>query len=1025
MATILRAYNENNEKYDLDVFNEEAFLLDISAIESGDIGKVFGITSQTFALPSTNINDAYFGNLYDIGATPSTSFIKTLPCQVLDDGQEIFSGNIYLENVITDNNGDTIYNVVVVNETIDFKYQIEDLTFGDLDWTEYNHNLTYTNISSSWDNDLFNGEIVYPLVEYGAEQNDLNAVLVQNGGRANTFTNRNYPLFPADFQPAIRLRSVIDKIFDSTNYTYTSSFFDDAYFDSVYMLSTQDATRGGAFVSPVSQSFKAYNNATQTYSGASSFVWQEIDFNTEIFDNAGAWDTATSTFRAVNNGDYSFNVNLPFTIINTSTTDIITLVVGLYKNGAIIQSSQKIQKYNISSGVNLSGNFSTNWNNISLNTADVIEVRLQYNTNDVGSDLELASGTNTYFSCYQSPQVLRGGNVNLGGLFNDKDKVIDFLNGVIQKFNLVIEPLPETPTIISIETFNDWRDAGVVVDWSDKVDKSVKYEIRHPLANNPKNIYFSDEEDKDYFNEYSQDVLAKTFGSFTYESEADLAIGEKEIGSYFAPTPMRYIQGTNDFIVPQIYSSKGETEPQLRLVFKPRLLHFLGKQSNPTLYNSTTSGVWYFINDSDDIQEQTEHPVFHHVSNLPATTASVDLHFNNPQHADYHQQFVNSETEQDAFYLYWAEYVNELYDVEARLITLNVKLAPSDIPDIRLNDKIHIDGHYYRINKIMGANLTNEQSTKVELLKTPLQKHKYPRRRIAVGDFGGNDYVDARVSNDGINLDTGRVDYVDYETGLPLTDGNIISQASSRDGFRYFSGSNEVVWKPNRTNIPTRNVSNGINLIDERATNVNVQGNGNIVSGLAVDTTIVGNNNNLIETEGNIQIFGNNVSATGSIDNIFVVSNSGSVSIESGSQSIIAFNPTQPITELDNGRTIIGNAKLEGNQYEDYNVVDVAPGGTYYLTGSAEINFHNHFRYTGANGNAQVYIPSASVASDDGLKMRFTTDGNLTGARTITLTPSDGTIDGSAEKTLITAYDGLTAQIILGNWLVIQEKSKP
>ena len=32
MATILRAYNENNEKYDLDVFNEEAFLLDISAI---------------------------------------------------------------------------------------------------------------------------------------------------------------------------------------------------------------------------------------------------------------------------------------------------------------------------------------------------------------------------------------------------------------------------------------------------------------------------------------------------------------------------------------------------------------------------------------------------------------------------------------------------------------------------------------------------------------------------------------------------------------------------------------------------------------------------------------------------------------------------------------------------------------------------------------------------------------------------------------------------------------------------------
>jgi len=1023
MATILRAYNDNNEKYDLDVFNEEAFLLDISAIESGDIGKVFGITSQTFALPSTNINDEYFGNLYDVGATPATSFIKTQPCQVLDDGIEIFSGNIYLDSVITDNNGDTIYNVVVVNETIDFKYQVEDLTFGDLDWSEYNHNLTYNNITSSWDNNLFNGEIVYPLVEYGAEQNDINAVLLQNGGKVNTFTNRNYPLLPADFKPAIRLRTMIDKIFDTTNYTYTSSFFDDAYFDSVYMLATQDATRGSSFVSPVSQSFQAFNDVPQVYLGSNSFTWQEVDFNTEVYDNAGAYDTGTSTFRAVANGDYSFKANLDFNIIDITTNDISTIIVSLFKNGSLIQSSQKVQKYNISPST-IAGNFSAQWVNIPLNSADVIEVRVQYNTNDSGSKLEVKGGSNnfTYFSCYQSPTTLRGGNVDLRGLFNDSDKVIDFLNGVIQKFNLVIEPLPETPTIISIETFSDWRDAGRIVDWSDKVDKSVKYEIRHPLAGNPKNIYFSDEEDKDYFNEYSQDVLGKTFGSITYESEADLALGEKKIGSYFAPTPMRYIQGTNDFIVPQIYSSKGENEQQLRMVFKPRLLHYLGKKTNPTLYRLGASGEWYFQNDSDVVQRQTEYPVFHHVSALPATTSSIDLHFNNPQHADYHQQYVNSETEQDAFYLYWSEYINELYDVDARLITLNVKLEPTEIPDIRLNDKIHIDGHYYRINKIQGANLTNEQSTKVELLKTPLQKHRYPRRRIAVGDFGGNDYVDARVSNDGIDLNSGRVEYVDYETGLPLTDGNVISQASSRDGFRYFSGSNEVVWKPNRTSIPTRNISNGVNLIDERATNVNVQGNGNIVSGLAINTTIVGDNNNLIETEGNIQIFGNDVSATGSINDIFVVNNSGSASIESGSANIIAFNPTAPITPADSGKTIIGNAKLEGSQQQTYETIVVSPGSTTYLT-SSNVPYHHHIEWSGIGGTANVYIPSSSLAENDGLEMKFTTDGNVSATKIVNIIPSDGLIDNASETTLINAYDSRTAQIINSDWQVIQSKN--
>lgn len=270
-----------------------------------------------------------------------------------------------------------------------------------------------------------------------------------------------------------------------------------------------------------------------------------------------------------------------------------------------------------------------------------------------------------------------------------------------------------------------------------------------------------------------------------------------------------------------------------------------------------------------------------------------------------------------------------------------------------------------------------------------------------------------------------RVEYVDFETGATITDGDIISQASTRDGFRYFSGSNEVVWKPNRTEKPTRINNNGVNLIDDRAVNTNVQGNGNIVSGLSVDTTIIGNNNNLVETEGNIQIFGNNVSATGSVNNVFVVNNTtGSVSIESGSNNVIAFNPQYPITELDAGRTIIGNAYLEGNQYEDYTNVVVSPGDTIYLTGSAVDRFHHHFQWVGVNGTANVYIPSASLAEYDGIKMRFTTNNGLTASKIVNLIPSDGTIDGGSEKALTTPYDGLTAQVINGEWLVIQEKSK-
>ena len=99
MSTILRCINDSGVKYDLDLLEDIPFKLDISAIESGNIGTVFGVSSQKLTLPPSNNNNEFFGNLYDVGATPSTSFIKTVPCQVLQNGQEIFTGKLYLDEI--------------------------------------------------------------------------------------------------------------------------------------------------------------------------------------------------------------------------------------------------------------------------------------------------------------------------------------------------------------------------------------------------------------------------------------------------------------------------------------------------------------------------------------------------------------------------------------------------------------------------------------------------------------------------------------------------------------------------------------------------------------------------------------------------------------------------------------------------------------------------------------------------------------------------------------------------------------
>ena len=1032
MATILRAYNDSGLKYDLDVYNEQQFLLDISAIESGDIGKVFGITSQTFALPPTNNNNEYFGNLYDLGATlPSgslpnqvdstpTNFTKTQPCQVLSDGQAIFSGVIYLDSVITDEDGDTIYNVVVANETIDFKYAILDLTLGDLKWDAFNHIYDYTNITNSWTNSLFGGNIVYPLLDRGYDANDPTATEIKSGAGEGTFTHPDSPLLISDFTPAIRISAVLDTIFNTIGYSYTSSFFESAYADTIYMLSTRDASRGVSFVDPIAETFEAYNGAQQPIVGATKYF-----ADTEVFDNANSWDIATSKFTAQATDTYSFDFHGYAFLSNVVTpNDPKQCEIQLRINGIANNALAPSVWYNLKGTPNNTFlNLDANFSNVPLNIGDEVELYLIFVGS--GESLDIIAGTqSSYFSMYQGGGTIIGGAVKLEGIFNEKDSVLDFMNGIIQKFNLVIEPIANDAKTLSIEPFTTWVDDGVIVDWTNKVDRSVKWEIKHPMANKARTLIFSDVKDEDSANLYTINNFDKIFGEHIEETDSDLSEGERKIGTYFAPTPMKYIEGDTSFIVPAIFQDdKGAKK---RMAFKPRLLHYLGLFPNPNLQTKltttsspTTTGKWYFKDETLITNIQTQHPVFHHINALPALIGqSTDLHFNNNRQWEYHQSFVNAKTgyRRDAYGDYWASYVNELYDVDSRLLTLNVDIKPADIPNIKLNDKIFIDGHYYRINKISGANLTNEQSTKVELLKTLPRKTIYPRRRILTGDDG---VFDVYTGDTGVEYGGGII-YKNWDDDSIFTGSiDVIDRAGNMDKLYVYSGS--VSWRQIRTSIPTTNTISGVNYIDERASNVVVNGSKNNIGNIN-NSQIVGDDNYINELANNVSVYGNNVSTTGSVDNVFIVNTNGAVSITDITSSVV-LNPVKPITQYDSNKVIIGNELKQGAYYESYNIVNVGPATTTYLTGSAdEDRFHYHFVWVGGNGTAEVYINDASSLQYDGLQQRFTTDGSLTASKLINVAPIVGNIDGVAEKSLSTPYDGLTAQVINGEWQIIQQK---
>lgn len=860
---ILRATNQDGVTQDLDVIQDIDILLDISAIESGDIGKVFGVSSQEFTLPGTDKNQDFFGFLDNLGATPAVGLTKTVDCQVLFNGQEIFTGRLYVSDIITDQQGDTIYNVVVVNETVDFKFQTQNLYLQDLDWSNYNHTLTYGNITGSWSGSLFNGDIAYPLINYGYEENSVSGFTqIAAGGGKRNFDNSDYPLNITYFKPTIRLKSVIDKIFDTTNYTYSSSFFDSADFQNIYLAATQDDKLGGSFVNPVSQSFQAYfQGIPQT---VTDNIPTKVTFNTETFDNAGNYD-GSSKFTADVDGDYTFYTQVRYAIAGATNQVPDVLAIELYKNGSPITGAAGVGKVtNTTAGTVFVGPIT-----VTLQATDEIEVYVTrtYDTGIGGRTMTIIGSTNrvTRFEGV-GPSTLAGGAVDVGKIFDIETTAQQFLNGIIEKFNLVFEPITTERNVLRVEPFNTWVDQGQVVDWTDKVDRSVKFSVKHPLQEQPKKLLLADVEDKDIYNVEYTDRTGQQYGSYLYESDSDLALGERKIGSYFAATPMGSVPGAPEMILP-VLAQKKDGNILTPYKYRPRLFYNLGltdcsialKGRNESA-GTFDFGTYYLRDENGTTHALDQYLLFHHQNAAPAVfDTTQDLHFGTFNHTSFIQDNSSTKTKNSAYFTYWSFYVNELYDIDSRLLTCNVLLDPTELPTIRLNDKIFIDGQYYRINKIKGANILQEDSIEVELLKTLPRKNYFPRRRV-VWFKGDPDYAEGYKD---LILDWGDIvaggtgGYKDYETGEIYTASQDLGRVAPKDGFTVYGS--DVVWdnlKPLTATFNNQTIL-GNSRADTSADKIRVVGDNNTLGSSVLKADILGDTNDIQGLNEFISVSGN------------------------------------------------------------------------------------------------------------------------------------------------------------------------
>ena len=905
----------NDDWWDLDVDQETSPLkLNISSIQVNNLGTNYGIGSQQFALPNTANNNDFFDYAFDINSEDAgTTLQKSFTCQILIDGGVVASGKLYFDSVITDNQGDVIYNCSFNDAVPGFSTQIKDTLISDLDWSAYDHTFSITNITSSWEEDLFSGDIIYPNVEYGYPKDTEGYSIAYNRFETSNVVSTSNILPPNIFKPAVKAKVVWDKIFDSIGFEYQSDFisgvstpFGDttATFDDLYMLMTADNNLGPKIDTPVgdAQHYADLDNVSLPYAtlGVDTIdvpiatIVQGASNENELYDPLDFLNLATTnTINIPLNGTYRIApaCEFRFTFAGNYIIKFKTLVNGTDTTTATLLS-----------GVQTTGTEFLNdflYIDLDLQAGDTLECFWEI-TKFASGDVTIRI-SDLYFGI--DNLLYDNGNVVMSSQFGDL-KAVDFIKGIQEQFNLVFWADTENPNKVYIEPYNTYIESGNVLDWSDKVDYSQKWEITHPASGIEKEIKYKNKDDEDAGNKWWRENYEKTFGSYTYTAQSDYASGQKVIGErFFAPTTMRRIPNSvvggenTNMTIPFLSSNEdnGRGKPSI-IKFKPRLLF---KQGIKTLDR------WYTVGGDAFNTYYQMAPI----TSMYVDDVKFDLNFSSYNYwwgSDDVSNY-NHYTEADSFNIFWANYINNIYRPSARKLKCNIKFNPTDLFTFKLNDVIFIDGQTYKIDNISGFDLLNPASIQVELVKLlyPLQY-----KPIYVVPPSGNPYEPNEDTGIEWTFTPNPANGFQFEA-VDINDNTTIISASNvpkiligQDGFIISgSGDDAVIWGEYPWGKQSSAGPTAVELQQGNTTNN--------VAPASLTGEIIGSDNTLDSTE-NLVVVGNNNTIGVNSDDLVVIGDGMDISNAGANKSMFLGNDSITI-DVSSVDTSTKNTLFGGN----------------------------------------------------------------------------------------------------------------
>lgn len=735
----------------LDIYDDIPISANKSAADLTDLSSSSLEYTKTFTIPATKHNHNIFNNFFSVVGIDFNPLAK-VDCVVERASSIIFEGYLRLNAVII-NDDKMEYEVYILTALSDLSSELQNLNINDLNYNDLNHENTYDNITLSWGysggtSGLFNGQILYPLINYGYDYS--------NGGTppftiatsgATAFTGSSNPVTTEYFKPAIQVKSVFDRIFSATSYTYESEFLNTDYFKSIYMSCANNGELG-----IITNSEAGNQNKFKVY--ASSFIAYPFDeddprkplvFNTldpDGYDPLGLYtlddDFPNSSNDDFNNyfnvpiaGDYFFNLQFAYTN-NTGQNFPSYFKIKAYKSTSPFNIDQTGTVFYETSGSGFPAlGTLTNANILfsgTLASDEYVGVYIEPVTSigfpELGVRIYGYDGVgNMWMDLYESPTLLGTSQVVMKQQIPSINANA-FVKAIFDKFNLVVEK-DEVNQVINIEPFN-YRfdnDNRNTKDYTQKLDYNSAVRIETLDFDLDKEIELTyNEERNERLNEYYLNNTKKIFGRALYRSNSIILTGKQTIQIPFAPTPTEAITGSDYIIVPATYERVELDNGTIQLQpaqTQPHLFFWVG---NRYMYNNTlgTAATQWYVQSGLTSVEWTTYPCVSHLSHLTSgdTSTFSDLNFSyNWDFFEADNDVINPVSFYTVYNTFWKDYLDSIYSNEARRLRGRFLLTPQDYNDLKLNDRVYIKDNFWRLEEVTDADLVNESLIQCSFIK--------------------------------------------------------------------------------------------------------------------------------------------------------------------------------------------------------------------------------------------------------------------------------------------------------------------